>query len=122
MAGVKSLLKAAANDMVQTEKAQVKFSENTPEKINSIETVVEKLPKEITSKKVADKKTKEASPKKNLGGRPTNKEKGIQSRKQYTLTLKEDTYNLFLEKARKEDISFAKFMERAGIEYINNHM
>ena len=47
--------------------------------------------------------------------------KGIKSRKQYTLTLKEDTYNLILEKAREEDLSFAKFMERAALEYIESH-
>lgn len=55
------------------------------------------------------------------GGRPTNKEKGIKCRKQYTLTLKEDTYKLIIDSARLEDLSFAKFMERAALEYIENH-
>lgn len=54
-------------------------------------------------------------------GRPTNEEKGIKSRKQYTLTLKIDTYKMILDEARKEEISFAKFMERAALEYIKNH-
>lgn len=67
------------------------------------------------------KKQEKKSASKNPGGRPTNKEKGIASRKQYTLTLKEDTYQTILEKAREEDISFAKFMERAAKEYIENH-
>lgn len=55
------------------------------------------------------------------GGRPKNKEKGIATRKQYTLTLKEDTYKTILEKANNEGLSFAKFMERAALEYIDNH-
>lgn len=55
------------------------------------------------------------------GGRPTNREKGIEGRKQYTLTLKESTYALILSKARKEELSFAKYMERAALEYIENH-
>ncbi len=67
------------------------------------------------------KKPDEASTSEKKGGRPTNEEKGIKSRKQYTLTLKEDTYKLILESARLEDLSFAKFMERAALEYIEKH-
>lgn len=59
--------------------------------------------------------------KRHPGGRPTNKEKGIEGRKQYTLTLKESTYTTILSRAREEEISFAKFMERAALEYIENH-
>jgi len=84
-----------------------KSSESTPQKKNTRNT---------THKKQAKK-----TDKKNPGGRPTNEEKGIKSRKQYTLTLKEDTYRMILEEAGKEEISFAKFMERAALEYINNH-
>lgn len=58
--------------------------------------------------------------KKSKGGRPTNKEKGLKSRKQYTLTLKEDDYNLFLKNARSQDLSFAKFMEKAAFNYIES--
>lgn len=54
-------------------------------------------------------------------GRPSNKSKGIENRKQYTLTLKEETYKRIMEKAHDEEISFAKFVERAAIEYLNNH-
>ena len=57
--------------------------------------------------------------KKNKGGRPSNKEKGLTSRKQYSLTLKEADYKAFLDKAREEDLSFAKVMEKAAKEYIN---
>ena len=121
MAGVKSLLKAAANDMEQTTKAQVKHAEVKTEVVKPAEPAVDTPPKADETKKVSSKKQKENPKPKNLGGRPTNKEKGIKSRKQYTLTLKEDTYKLILEKAREEDLSFAKFMERAALEYIENH-
>lgn len=121
MAGVKSLLKAAANDMEQTTKAQVKPAEVKTEVVKPAEPAVDTPPKADEPKKVSSKKQKENPKPKNLGGRPTNKEKGIKSRKQYTLTLKEDTYKLILEKAREEDLSFAKFMERAALDYIENH-
>lgn len=58
---------------------------------------------------------------KHKGGRPTNEKAGIKSRKQYTLTLIEDDYALFLEKARSNGMSFAKFMEMAAKEYLKNH-
>ena len=121
MAGVKSLLKAAANDMEQTTKAQVKPAEVKTEVVKPAEPAVDTPPKADEPKKVSSKKQKENPKPKNLVGRSTNKEKGIKSRKQYTLTLKEDTYKLILEKAREEDLSFAKFMERAALEYIENH-
>ena len=121
MAGVKSLLKAAANDMVQTTKAQAKPAEVKTEAVKPAEPAIDTPPKAEEPKKVSSKKQKEDPKPKNLGGRPTNKEKGIKSRKQYTLTLKEDTYKLILEKAGEEDLSFAKFMERAALEYIENH-
>lgn len=120
MAGVKSLLKAAANDMEQTTKAQAKPAEVKTEVVKPAEPAID-TPKAEETKKVSSKKQKEDPKPKNLGGRPTNKEKGIKSRKQYTLTLKEDTYKLILEKAGEEDLSFAKFMERAALEYIENH-
>ena len=121
MAGVKSLLKAAANDMEQTTKAQAKPAEVKTEVVKPAEPAVDTPPKAEEPKKVSSKKQKEEPKPKNLGGRPTNKEKGIKSRKRYTLTLKEDTYKLILEKAREEDLSFAKFMERAALEYIESH-
>ena len=121
MAGVKSLLKAAASDMEQTTKAQAKSAEVKTEAVKPEESAIDTPPKAEDTKKVSTKKPKEDSKPKNLGGRPTNKEKGIKSRKQYTLTLKEDTYKLILEKAGEEDLSFAKFMERAALEYIKEH-
>lgn len=121
MAGVKSLLKAAANDMEQTTKAQAKPVEVKTETVKSAESAIDSPPKAEEPKKASPKKPKEDPKPKNLGGRPTNKEKGIKSRKQYTLTLKEDTYKLILEKAGEEDLSFAKYMERAALEYIQNH-
>lgn len=121
MPGVKSLLKAAANDMEQTTKAQTKPAEVKAKVITSAESAVDTPPKAEEPKKSSSKKTKAEPRPKNLGGRPTNKEKGIKSRKQYTLTLKEETYKLILDRAREEDLSFAKFMERAALEYIESH-
>lgn len=120
MAGVKSLLKAAASDMAQTTKAKAKPVEVVNETPKPEKPAID-TPKAEEPKKVSSKKPKEEPKPKNLGGRPTNKEKGIKSRKQYTLTLKEDTYKLILEKAGEEDLSFAKFMERAALEYIENN-
>lgn len=74
-----------------------------------------------TEKKITSKSKTTATAKKRKGGRPTNKELGLEDRKQYSLTLKENDYNLFLEAARAENMSFAKFMERAAYEYIRHH-
>lgn len=54
-------------------------------------------------------------------GRPSFKEKGMKVRKQYTLTLEEELYGLILEKAAAEKISFAKYLERAALEYMKRH-
>lgn len=121
MAGVKTLLKAAASDMEQTTKAKAKLVEVKSETVPPTEPVIDTAPEVTETEKDTSDKPKGKSKSKNLGGRPTNKEKGIKSRKQYTLTLKEDTYKLILDKAGEEDISFAKFMERAALEYIENH-
>ena len=114
MAGVKTLLKAAANDMEQTVNANEK-----PHKESQI--VAKPMAIAETPPLKAEPSRKSASKAKHPGGRPTNKEKGIQSRKQYTFTLKEETYKLIMEKAGEEDLSFAKFVERAALEYIENH-
>lgn len=110
--GVSAMLKAAADDKERTVKAKAKNTDNTTQEAVIVDSSSEEPIKEEVSKKTK---------RKNPGGRPTNKEKGIKSRKQYTLTLKEDTYNLILEKAREEDLSFAKYMERAALEYIKNN-
>ncbi len=115
---VKSMLKAGiANEQAQLQKATTKV-----DKSEAPAQVVKKEPtKKASAKKTTVKEEKVETPPKNKGGRPTNKERGLKSRKQYTLTLKEDDYRTFLEKASEEDISFAKFMERAAFEYIENH-
>lgn len=82
----------------------------------------QKIVKATEKQDVPVKKTAPSTPQKNRGGRPTNAEKGLKTRKQYTLTLKEETYQMILDKAKAEDLSFAKYMERAALEYINNHM
>ena len=79
--------------------------------------------KEPVKKEVKEDKTPKEKPvkKKNLGGRPKNADRGLACRKQYTLTLEEDTYQTFLNMAREEKLSFAKFMEKAAFEYIENN-
>lgn len=110
----KDLMRASAESEAQALAAakEKKVSTKAPEKKEPEvkETVEEKAPKEKPKKK------------KNLGGRPKNADRGLACRKQYTLTLEEDTYQTFLEKAREEKLSFAKFMEKAAYEYIENNM
>lgn len=113
MAGVKSLLKAAATDIEQTQKAS-KSVRNSESKSKVDTETSSALPTYSSD-------TSKPSKSKHPGGRPTNKEKGIQSRKQYTLTLKADLYKQILDNARLEDLSFSKYMERAVLEYIKNH-
>lgn len=105
--GVNKLLKAG----IEKEQAQLKgITTKSDEK------------KHINSQMSSLEKTSSGNNSiKSKGGRPTNKEKGLKNRKQYTLTLKEDDYNSFLEAARTNDLSFAKFMEKAAFEYIENH-
>lgn len=69
-----------------------------------------------------DEQKREVLPEKKerRGGRPTNKEKGLDTRKQYSLTLKESTYSQILEEAEKDEITFARFMERAALFYIEH--
>ena len=115
------LEKAAAESSKSNEKALHKNSEDaTPEPPK------EALKKEtdVVSKKTSPATKPEPSPnvaEKNKGGRPTNKERGLKSRKRYSLTLKEEDYQEFLNRAVDEEISFAKFMEKAAKEYIKNH-
>ena len=124
----KMLAQGIANEQEQLEKVA---TETTKKEKNEPVNSKPKLPKENHQKedkpaskndsasKIKEKKPNE--PEKNKGGRPTNKERGIKSRKQYTLTLREEDYKEFLDKAGEEDLSFAKFMEKAAKEYITNH-
>lgn len=75
----------------------------------------------ISSDSSEDKKKKSTKDKIKRCGRPTNKEAGVESRKQYTLTLKEADYRKYLAIARSKNCSFAKFMEEAANEYIKKH-
>lgn len=56
---------------------------------------------------------------KNKGGRP--KKDAGELRKQYTLTLRPETYQLVMQYATKAELSFAKYMERAVMWYMENH-
>ncbi len=136
---VKDLMKGAANDIEQTKKAKAKPAEVVTEtqkseesttdttkkensEINSTETQKKEEPTTDTTKKEnSEKDTATDSKQKKSGGRRPNEYYGLKKRKQYTLTLKEDTYNFIVDKAREEELSFAKFMERAALEYIENH-
>lgn len=73
----------------------------------------ERLSETLSDKSIVNQKHK--------GGRPSNEKAGIKSRKQYTLTLIEDDYAIFLKSARSNGMSFAKFMEMAAKEYLKNH-
>lgn len=119
----KMLAQGVANEQAQLNKASKAAEPIVEEGAAVVPAEVKTAPSsESTTRK---KNTRTAAPKKqekkNQGGRPTNEEKGIKSRKQYTLTLKEDTYKMIFEEAAKEELSFAKYMERAALEYIDNH-
>lgn len=128
----KMLAQGIANEQEQLEKVassgKNEPSQNHTEVTPTTEEASVNLPEVPHKQKASDgsqqknpsKKQTDSSQKKK-GGRPTNKEKGVKSRQQYTLTLKPDDYREFLERAGLEDISFAKFMERAAKEYIQNH-
>ena len=132
MGAVKKILKyGAAQDYEQTTKANVKPATNEipkPEESttdttkDSTETQKTEEPTTDTTKEEnSEKDTAKDSKQKKSGGRRPNEYYGLKKRKQYTLTLKEDTYDFILDKAREEELSFAKFMERAALEYIENH-
>lgn len=112
----KRLIKAAASKESDGD-ATISPQSTTDKSHVSDRKTVEKT----TDLKKTEKKSAKENISKNKGGRPTNKERGLASRKQYTLTLKEEDYKMFLSKAGEEEISFAKFMERAAFEYIKNH-
>lgn len=111
--GVKGLIAAAAQDKEQTAKVKNKQIDEPV----IITKTAKSEPKESSDNETSSPRKKSKNP----GGRPTNKSKGIKSRQQYTLTLKEETYKLILAKAQEEEISFAKYMERAALEYIKNN-
>ena len=54
-------------------------------------------------------------------GRPTNESRGLKKRKQLTITLFEDMHAEFLALANQEGLSLAKYIERALLEYKENH-
>ena len=110
---------------LEKQKAEAEKKKKAAEKRAKAKADKEKAAKEEAAKLAAEEaakeveKTKEES--KHPGGRPTLESIGKTPRKQYTLTLKEDDYKAFLERAGAEDLSFAKFMEKAAKEYISHH-
>lgn len=73
--------------------------------------------KKVAAKETSTKQTIKKDTKKNKGGRP--KKPKDQLRKQYTLTLRPETYQLIMSKASEENLSFAKYVERAVLDYIS---
>ena len=116
--GVNKLLKAG----IEKEEQQIQSAVTVTSVVEKTEKpIVEKAPVTPPAEEKKPDSKKKSTSQENKGGRPTNKEKGIKSRKQYTLTLKEETYKMILDKAGEEELSFAKYMERAALEYIKNH-
>ena len=118
--GVKKLLQAGIEN---EEKAFTNKGTKPKTKVDGVFPEISNEPTEPEPVIQKGNRVKEGSRRvvKKKGGRPKNEEIGLKSRKQYTLTLKEDDYKEFLSRARSEDISFAKFMEKAAKEYIENH-
>ena len=115
--GVNKLLKAGIDgEKEQLAKASVR-SEKTTGKNNS---KPQEIPSLFVEESVAPV-TDVPAAKRNPSGRPTNESKGKKRRKQYTITLVPDDYDMIMEKAEAEGISFAKYIERAAKTYIRNH-
>ena len=109
----------------KTEEEKKKKAAEKKAKAKADKEAAEKAAKEEAVLLAAKESTNEAEEakeeSKHPGGRPTLESLGKTPRKQYTLTLKETDYKAFLERAGAEDMSFAKFMEKAAKEYISNH-
>ena len=95
---LKDILRASAEAEIAQLKATTKSSEKSTERTTT---------------------TTIAKQEKNKGGRP--KKESDQLRKQYTLTLRPETYQKVMEHATKAELSFAKYMERAVLYYMENH-
>lgn len=100
-------------------------------KLENADSTVEAAPAAEEKQEVPVKQAPKA-PRKNAGrkpktesetrmGRPLNKDKGLLNRKQCTLTMREDIYAAAVAKAMENDVSFAKYVERAVKEYMAAH-
>lgn len=76
-----------------------------------------KLKEVPASQGISDKK-KADSP---APGRPTLESKGLKKRKQITITLTEEMHQEAMSLARAENLSLAKYIEKALAEYKENH-
>ncbi len=102
-----------------TEPASEEVTAHEEHSASSAET--SKQPRKTTQKKsVSSDNKKSASTGKPLGRRP-NSEKNIENRKQYSITFHPSTYEKASQLAMEEDIPFAKYVERAVLEYMKNH-
>lgn len=70
------------------------------------------------SKSAQEKKSASIQTPTKKRGRPTNKERGIETREQYSITLPPTVYKRICSEAAKEKLSFATFVERVTLEYI----
>lgn len=103
-------------------------NEDVVKSIPTINPVNDNENKEDTSKqkKSVSKKTFPTENKKvSSGGKPLgrkpNSTKNIENRKQYSITMRPSTYDEAVRRAIEEDVPFAKYVERAVLEYMKNH-
>ena len=126
--GVNKFLKASNEQLNLTQK-EIKQTMN-----NSIQEESNEVnkPVELKAKKIEPKSNKHLSQETSIAitksprkkpGRPTNAERGLEKRVYYgmTLSLKEKDFNKFKESALNEDITYSKWVERAIVDYLNNH-
>lgn len=124
MAGINTILKSNKNKQVEQLKKDI---ENKNKKDTVTTTEISKIDdSDVEAPVVFDSnenssKTSNANSKTKKRGRPTNAEKGKVTRKQYTLTLRKETYDFIKSRADEEGLSFASYMERAALEYDKNH-
>ena len=112
-----SLDKAKQQSKERKEKAARKAAEEEAARKAAEEKAEEearKAAEEEAARKAAEKG-------KHAGGRPTLQSTGKVARTQFSLTLKQEDYDTFLERAWAEDLSFSKFMEKAAKEYMKTH-
>ena len=121
----------ALNKKKAAEKSKADAMIEEMEKENSVNTTIEDLQANEETQPPKEKKEPKEKPKepvkkitkaaKHPGGRPSYQSQGKTKRQQYTLTLQPEMYKDILDRAASEDISFAKYVERAVTEYIKNH-
>ena len=130
--GVKKMLaQGIANEQKMLQKASnIKDTTNNSIEEKLIKNIApEEEPKTIPEPTLQEKKIETLTElkkdiktnKRKKVGRPKNSEKGLPVKKQYSITLSEESFSIFYEEAERRGISFAKLIENATFEYISNH-